>query len=41
MEQTVTFFINGKEIHKIRAKDSEIVATQLRLENISKDWTSR
>ena len=34
-------FINGKEIHKIRAKDSETVATQLRSENTSKDWTNR
>ena len=32
-------FINGKEIHKIRAKDSEIVTTPLCLGNISKDWT--
>ena len=35
------FFINGKEIHKIRAKGSETVATQLRSENTSKDWTNR
>ena len=31
-------FVNIKEIHKFRAKDSEIVATPLSLENISKDW---
>ena len=31
-------FVNSKEIHKFRAKDSEIVATPLCLENISKDW---
>ena len=32
-------FVNGKEIHKLKAKDSEIVATPLCLGNISKDWT--
>ena len=31
-------FANGKEIHKFKAKDSEIVATPLCLRNISKDW---
>ena len=31
-------FVNGKEIHKFKAKDSEIVATPLCLGNISKDW---
>ena len=31
-------FLNGKEIHKFKAKDSEIVATPLYLGNISKDW---
>ena len=31
--------VNGKEIHKFKAKDSEIVATPLCLRNISKDWT--
>ena len=30
-------FVNGKEIHKFKAKDSEIVATPLCLGNISKD----
>ena len=32
-------FVNGKGIHKFKAKDSEIVATALCLGNISKDWT--
>ena len=32
-------FVNGKEIIKFKAKDSEIVATPLRLGNISKDWS--
>ena len=32
-------FVNGKEIHKFRTKDSEIVATALCLGNISKDWS--
>ena len=32
-------FVNGKEIHKFKVKDSEIVATPLCLGNISKDWT--
>ena len=31
-------FVNGKEIIKFKAKDSEIVATPLYLRNISKDW---
>ena len=30
-------FVNGKEIHKFKAKDSEIVATPLCLGNVSKD----
>ena len=30
-------FVNGKEIHKLKAKDFKIVATPLCLENISKD----
>ena len=30
--------MNGTEIYKFKAKYSEIVATQLCLENISKDW---
>ena len=32
-------FVNAKEIHKFKAKDSEIVATPLCLGNISKDWS--
>ena len=31
-------FVNGKEIHKFKAKDSEIAATPLCLGNISKGW---
>ena len=31
-------FVNSKEIHKFKAKDSEIAATPLCLRNISKDW---
>ena len=32
-------YVNGKEIHKFKAKDSEIVATPLCLGNISNDWS--
>ena len=32
-------FVNGKEIHKVKAKDSEIVATPLCLGDISKEWS--
>ena len=32
-------FVNGKEIHKFKAKDTEIVATPSCLGNTSKDWT--
>ena len=32
-------FVNGKEIIKFKAKDSEIAATPLCLGNISKDWS--
>ena len=32
-------FINGAEIYKFKAKDSEIVASPLCLGNISKDWS--
>ena len=32
-------FINGREIHKFKAKDTGIVATPLCLGNISKDWS--
>ena len=31
-------FVNGTEIYKFEAKDSEIVASPLCLGNISKDW---
>ena len=34
-----SLFVNGKKIHKFKAKDSEIVATPLCLGNISKDWS--
>ena len=33
------FFVNGTEIHKFKAKDSEIVATPLCPGNISKGWS--
>ena len=32
-------FVNGTEIYKSKAKDSEIVATPLCLGKISKDWS--
>ena len=32
-------FVNGTEIYKFKAKDSEIVPTPLFLGNISKDWS--
>ena len=32
-------FVNGKEIYKFKAKDSEIVEAPLCLGNISKDWS--
>ena len=31
--------VNGKEILKFKAKDSEIIASPLCLGNISKDWS--
>ena len=31
-------FVNGTEIYKFKAKDSEIVVSPLCLGNISKDW---
>ena len=34
----VYLFVNGNEIHKFKAKVSEIVATALYLGNISKYW---
>ena len=33
-------FVNGLEIIKFKAKDSEIVASPLSLGNISKDWST-
>ena len=32
-------FVNGKDIHKFKAKDSDILATPFCLRNISKDWS--
>ena len=32
-------FVNGTEIYKYKAKDSETAATPLCLRNISKDWS--
>ena len=32
-------FVNGTEIYKFKAKDSEIVTSPLCLGNISKDWS--
>ena len=32
-------FVNGTEIYKFKAKDSEIVASPICLWNISKDWS--
>ena len=33
-------FVNGTEIYKFKAKDSQIVPSSLCLGNISKDWTT-
>ena len=33
-------FVNGTEIYKFKAKDSEMVASPLCLGNISKDWST-
>ena len=33
-------FVNGTEIYKFKAKDSEIVTNSLCLGNISKDWSA-
>ena len=32
-------FVNGTEIYKLKANDSEVVSTPLCLANISKDWS--
>ena len=37
---TSYLFVNGKEIIKFKANDSEIVASRLCLGNISKDWST-
>ena len=33
-------FVNGAEIYKFKAKDSEIVPSPLCLGNVSKDWSA-
>ena len=33
-------FVDGKELVKFKAKDSDIVASPLCLKNISKDWSA-
>ena len=33
-------FVNGTEIYKFKAKDSEIVPSPLCLGNVSKDWSA-
>ena len=33
-------FINGTEIYKFKAKDSEILVSPLCLGNLSKDWST-
>ena len=38
-ESNSYLFVDGTEIYKFKAKDSEIIATPLCLENISKDWS--
>ena len=38
-ESNSYLFADGTEIHKFKAKVSEIIATPLCLENISKDWS--
>ena len=35
----IYLFVNGTEIYRFKAKDSEIVVTSLCLGNISKDWS--
>ena len=39
MEQIVTLFVNGPDIYKFKATDSEIVAAPSCLGNISKNWS--
>ena len=38
-ESNSYLFVNGKEIHKFKTKDSEIIAATLCLGNISKDFS--
>ena len=38
-EANSCLFVNGTQIHKFKAKNSEIVATALCLGKISKDWS--
>ena len=38
-EENSCLFVNGREIYKSKAKNSEIVASPLCLGNISKDWS--
>ena len=38
-ESNSYLFVDGTKIHKFKAKVSEIIATPLCLENISKDWS--
>ena len=39
MGQNSYLFVNGTEIYKFKAKDSEIASSLLCLRNISKDWS--
>ena len=39
MKQNSYLFVNGTEIIKLKAEDSEIVVTPLCLGNISKNWS--
>ena len=39
-ESNSYLFVNGTEIIKFKAKDSEVVASPLCLGNISKDWST-
>ena len=39
-DANIYLFVNGSDIYKFEAKDSEIVASPLCLGNISKDWST-
>ena len=39
MGQNSYLFVNGTEIYKFKAKDSEVASSLLCLRNISKDWS--